>query len=76
MHEAASAIAAAEAKKKIEKELAERNEDIRIIVESTGGSLSSDLTQALEQSGLNAGLANNAKSDLTIAVTDGNGTVL
>lgn len=76
VHEAASAIAAAEAKQKIEKELKETNENIRIIVESTGGSLSSDLAESFEKSGISAGLANNAKSDLTIAVTDGNGVVL
>lgn len=73
IHEAAAALAAAGAKEKIEKELIKANQQYRLIVEATGGKLTED--SALRgREGL--GKVNNAKNDLTIAMTDGNGQIV
>lgn len=78
VHEAASAIAAAQAKQKIEKELIDTNNQIRIIVEATGGKLDVDsaLMQSFKDNNIEIGRSNNAKNDLTIAAVDGNGKVV
>lgn len=78
VHEAASAIAAAQAKQKIEKELINTNNQIKIIVEATGGKLDADsaLMQSFKDSNIEIGRANNAKNDLTIAAVDGNGKII
>lgn len=78
IHEAASAIAAVQAKQKIEKELVNTNNQIKIIVEATGGKLDADsaLMQSFKDSNIEIGRANNAKNDLTIAAVDGNGKII
>ena len=78
VHEAASAIAAAQARQKIEKELINTNNQIKIIVEATGGKLDADsaLIQSFKDSNIEIGRANNAKNDLTIAAVDGNGKII
>lgn len=78
IHEVAGVIAADEAKKVAEGELKKINEDLQLIIESTGGKLveHSDLESAAKKTNLDLGLTNNAKNDLTVAVKDGNGKIV
>ena len=78
LHEIASVIAATSGKHLVEKELAETNMDLQVIVEATGGKVNFDsqLMQALVENDIETGRTVNAKNDLTIAVKDGNGKVI
>lgn len=73
IHEAAVALAAAGAKAKVEKELAETNQKCRLIVEATGGRLIEGSAFSDKE---NLGRVNNAKNDITVAMEDGNGHII
>lgn len=78
IHEAAGAVAAVQAKQRVEQELIDANNQIKIIVEATGGKLDSDsaLMQSFKENNIDVGRSNNGKNDLTIAAVDGNGKII
>lgn len=79
LHEVASVVAAAVAEQYVNEEFIKANQNFRIIVSHTGGSVidDSNLKAAAQKSNLKLGSGNNSKNDLTIIITDkGTGKVI
>lgn len=78
MHELAVACAGYLALQKIENELVRTNQNIQVIIEQTGGTLREDshIKKVANNNNLNLDKANNAKNDITIALTDSDGIII
>ena len=77
VHEVAGVVAAIAARDCVNKNLIENNQNLKMIIEHTGGTFKEDseLGKLARDNNSVLGLLNNSKNDITIAIKDGQGKI-